>query len=103
MFRQFLNRQYLRLLNIEKELSTYQDYIGASVKSNDTCQRLITMPSVGSIVIISLTSWTGDGYQFKRGRDASACFRTNPPSKQHWRKMLYWVLVKHFPPVLFSC
>lgn len=78
VFRQFLNRQYLRLLDIEKELSAYQDYIEATVKSNDTCQRLITMPGVGSIVSISLTSWMGDGYQFKRGRDASAALGLIP-------------------------
>ncbi len=57
VFRQFLNRQYLRFLDIEKELSEYQDYIEATVKSNDTCQRLTTMPGVGSIVSISLTGY----------------------------------------------
>jgi transposase len=78
VFRRFLNRQYLRLIDIENELNEYRDYIETTVKSNDTCKRLTTMPGVGSIVSISLTSWMGDGRQFKRGRNASAALGLIP-------------------------
>lgn len=71
IFRQFLNRQYSRLLHIE-ELHFHQIYIESTAKDDDICQRLISMPGIGSIVSISLKSWIGDGKQFKRGRDASA-------------------------------
>lgn len=78
IFRQFLNRQYSRLLDIEEELQFHQIYIESTVKDDDTCQRLISMPGIGSIVSISLKSWIGDGKQFKRGRDASAALGLVP-------------------------
>ncbi|MCF4176419.1 IS110 family transposase [Vibrio sp. McD22-P3] len=81
IFRQFIHRQYLRLLDIEEELQLYQDYIDTVVKVDDTCRRLTSMPGIGPIVSISLKSWMGDGTQFKRGRDASAALGLVP--RQH--------------------
>ncbi|CAK3013168.1 IS110 family transposase [Vibrio splendidus] len=81
IFRKFIHRQYLRLLDIEEELKLYQHYVESTVKTDDTCQRLISMPGIGPIVSISLKAWMGDGQQFKRGRDASAALGLVP--RQH--------------------
>lgn len=80
-FRMLLQRQYLRLLELEAELSWYDDQLKQQVNQDEVCARLIDVPGVGPVVASAVKSWMGDGKQFKRGRDASAALGLVP--RQH--------------------
>ena len=79
--RELLHRQYQRLLELDKELSWYDEQLAKQSKTDEVCQRLMTVPGIGPVVSSALKSWMGDGRQFDRGRDASAALGVVP--RQH--------------------
>lgn len=79
--RELLNRQYQRLLELNQELSWYDRQLVEQSKTDEVCQRLVTVPGIGPVVSSALKSWMGDGRQFSRGRDASAALGVVP--RQH--------------------
>lgn len=77
-FRQLLNRQYQRFLELEEELAWYDRQLKVQAKEDDVCRRLDEIPGVGPVVASALKSWLGDGKQFRRGREASAALGLVP-------------------------
>jgi len=76
--RMLLQRQYMRLLNIDEELCWYDDQLKQTVKKDEVCQRLMTIPGFGPVVSQAVKAWMGNGQQFRRGRDASAALGLVP-------------------------
>src|SRR5690606_2708266 len=63
-FRTLLHRQYLRLLELKKELAWYDEQLKQQVNQDEVCARLIEVPAVGPVVASAVKSWMGDGKQF---------------------------------------
>jgi len=77
-YRQWLKRQYERLLALDVELAWYEEQLEAWVGQDEVCQRLCEMPGIGVVNACALKSWLGNGHQFGCGRDASAALGLIP-------------------------
>jgi transposase len=80
-FRSLLQRQYDRLLELDKELAWYEEELKRQLKEDEVCRRLNQLPAFGPVVSSGVKSWLGDGSQFQRGRDAAAALGIVP--RQH--------------------
>ena len=79
--RQWIHRQYMRLLAVEEERAWYDQQLREQVKRDTDCQHLKAIPGFGDVNSSAFKGWLGDGSQFKRGRDASAALGIVP--RQH--------------------
>ena len=48
------------------------------MKTDEVCQRLVSVPGFGPVVSSALKCWMGDGKPFTRGREASAALGVVP-------------------------
>ena len=80
-FREYLHRDYEKLLQLRGELDWFNQQLRVQVKSDEVCRRLVEVPGFGPVVSSAVKSWMGDGKQFAVGRDASAALGVVP--RQH--------------------
>lgn len=79
--KQVLAQLYSQLELLDESIECYNEKIEVQVSKNDICQRLLTIPGVGTIVASSYFNEVGNGSSYKRGRDVSASLGLVP--KQH--------------------
>lgn len=79
--RQLLHRQYRRWCDLCEELSWYDQQLVIQAREDETCRRLSELPGFGPVVSSVFKGWVGDGWQFRRGRDAAAALGVVP--RQH--------------------
>lgn len=80
-FRELLNRQYYRLLELHDELAWFDLQLREQSSKDLVCRRLSALPGFGPVVSSAVKCWMGDGLQFPRGRAASAALGVVP--RQH--------------------
>ncbi len=79
--RALLSDLYDQVCAVDERLCRYDRYVREACRNNDTCRRLDEVPGVGEVVATALVATVGDGSQFRRGRDLSACIGLVP--RQH--------------------
>lgn len=79
--RQLLQRRYEQYRVLEEELGWHRTQLDALAKSDEHCQRLMSIPGYGPLVATAFSCWLGNGQQFKKGREASSALGLVP--RQH--------------------
>ncbi len=79
--RALLNDLYEQVCAVDEQLSRYNRYVREACRNSETCRRLDELPGVGEVVATALLASVGDGRQYRRGRDLSACIGLVP--RQH--------------------
>ena len=68
---------YEELLSLEGRIERYTRILAEYAKTNDACQRLMTIPGIGPISSVALVSKVGDCEQFKNGKKLAFNFHSN--------------------------
>lgn len=63
---------------IENQISRAEDWITSFMKNSALCQRLATIPGVGSITATAIVAAVGDAKAFKNGRHLAAWIGLGP-------------------------
>lgn len=71
-FRVLLAQLKLELEQLTARIEQMDSVIQHTVKENETCQRLTTIPGVGPVTATALVAAIGNGSGFRRGRDLAA-------------------------------
>ena len=71
-FRQMLAELYQELVALDERVTHLDDQVIQIIKSNEDCQRLMTIPGVGPLGATALYAAIGDIHMFKNGRELAA-------------------------------
>ena len=80
-FRRFLARCYGQLCELDEHIEFYDRELHEHARTDESVQRLQTVPGFGPVVASAFHAVVGDGQAFGRGRDVSAALGLVP--KQH--------------------
>ncbi|UAA38173.1 IS110 family transposase [Paraneptunicella aestuarii] len=72
MMKTLLHHLYSQLTRLEDSIAEYNKLIQQEGQNNDICQRLQSIPGIGSLVASALFNEIGNGSAYKKGRDVSA-------------------------------
>jgi transposase len=81
MMRRLLQDLKDQWTELEDKAKTIDHQIGAAVRENPGCQRLVTIPGVGPITATAMVASIGNGAAFKQGRSFAAWLGLVP--RQH--------------------
>lgn len=93
-FRLLLDRQYRRFVELDEQLAWYEAQLKKAVNQDETCRRLLELPTIGPVSAGALKNWMGDGKQFQRGREASAALGVVPRQQSSGGKQVLLGITK---------
>lgn len=76
--RALLAQLYEDIKYLDGRIAEYDQSIEEAAESEADCQRLITVPGIGSLTAVALHAAVGDAKQFKSGREMSAWIGLTP-------------------------
>lgn len=67
-----LDEQYQRLVDLDVQINGIEKRLLAVAKQNETCKRLMEIPSLGQLITTAAVATMGEASAFKSGREFSA-------------------------------
>ncbi len=81
IFRELLNEPYREMVHLDERVQQLEEKLAMICKSNEDCQRLLTIPGVGLLSATAMVAAIGDIRVFKNGRELAAWLGLVP--RQH--------------------
>ena len=63
---------YARLVDLDRQIQTYQQHLETVCQQSPACQKLLAIPGIGPITATALEAALGDGQAFENGRQVAA-------------------------------